>query len=100
MKSFHANTLKSLAGIVGAVGVDHPHELRPYHIARRVDDSRIKLLSEHYFFIEHCALLRSNSDSGIYNKMWDMAQPGSFSARLDTNQRTEKLVQKCDKPVA
>ena len=100
VKSFHANTLKSLAGIVGAVGVDHPHELRPYHIARRVDDSRIKLLSEHYFFIEHCALLRSNSDSGIYNKMWDMAQPGSFSARLDTNQRTEKLVQKCDKPVA
>ena len=42
--NFHKNTLKSLAAIVGAVGLHHPKDLQAYHIARRLENGQIKLL--------------------------------------------------------
>ncbi len=91
VKNFHANSLKSLAGIVSAVGVNHPRELRPYHVARRVENGGIKLLSEQYYFMENEALLNGTSDSDIYRTMWEMADPDSFMPHHRSSQRTEKL---------
>ncbi|WP_201544421.1 FMN-binding glutamate synthase family protein [Psychrobacter sp. H7-1] len=78
--SFHKNTLKSLANFVGAVGLSHPYDLHPYHVARRMDDGSIKLLSRCFYFIDEGALLTMNARSEIYNQMWVMADPDSFKA--------------------
>ena len=81
--SFHKNTLKSLASIVGAVGLQHPSELKPYHIARRINDGQIKLLSKFFYFTDKGALLDQSARSDVFNQMWVMADADSFMADND-----------------
>ena len=81
--SYHKNTLKSLASIVGAVGLQHPSQLQPYHIARRLDDGQIKLLSKFFYFTDKGALLDHNARSEVFNQMWVMADSSSFLANND-----------------
>ena len=81
--SFHKNTLKSLASIVGAVGLQHPSQLQPYHIARRLDDGQIKLLSKFFYFADRDALLNNSARADVFNQMWVMANPDSFLANND-----------------
>ena len=81
--NFHKNTLKSLASIVGAVGLSHPKELQPYHIARRLENGQIKLLSKYYYFAYDKVLLNLTARADIYNQMWVMANPDSFLADND-----------------
>ena len=81
--NFHHNTLKSLGNIVGAVGLSHPDDLHPYHIARRMDDGTIKLLSKFFYFMDENALLDTSARADIYNQMWVMATPDSFEADND-----------------
>ncbi len=81
--SFHKNTLKSLASIVGAVGLQHPSQLQPYHIARRLDNGQIKLLSKFFYFADQGALLAQNARADVFNQMWVMANPDSFLANND-----------------
>ncbi|WP_435978803.1 FMN-binding glutamate synthase family protein [Psychrobacter sp. DM4] len=76
--SFHKNTLKSLASIVGAVGLEHPSQLKPYHIARRLDDGQIKLLSKFYYFTDEGALLDQTARADVFNQMWVMADAHTF----------------------
>lgn len=78
--SYHRNTLKSLANFVGAVGLSHPYDLHPYHVARRMSDGSIKLLSRCFYFMDEGALLTKSARSDIYNQMWVMADPDSFKA--------------------
>ena len=78
--NFHKNTLKSLAAIVGAVGLHHPKDLQAYHIARRLENGQIKLLSKFYYFTEPGVLLNLSARSDIFNQMWVMANPDSFLA--------------------
>ena len=80
---FHKNTLKALGGIVGAVGLNHPRELQPYHIARRMQNGGIKLLSICFYFIEENVLIKGSARADIYNDMWAMANPDSFSIDHD-----------------
>ncbi|GAA0312466.1 FMN-binding glutamate synthase family protein [Psychrobacter aestuarii] len=81
--NFHKNTLKSLGSIVGAVGLSHPDDLMPYHIARRMHDGQIKLLSKFYYFADKGALLEQSARSDVYNQMWVMATAESFLADND-----------------
>ncbi|WP_230656385.1 FMN-binding glutamate synthase family protein [Psychrobacter sp. I-STPA10] len=81
--SFHKNTLKSLASIVGATGLQHPADLKPYHIARRMQDGQIKLLSKYFYFMDAGALVKGNARADIYNQMWVMADANSFDANND-----------------
>ena len=81
--SYHKNTLNSLAGIVGAVGLQHPSQLQPYPIARRLDDGQIKLLSKFFYFTDKGALLDHNARSEVFNQMWVMADPSTFLANND-----------------
>ena len=78
--NFHKNTLKSLAAIVGAVGLHHPKDLQAYHIARRLENGQIKLLSKFYYFTEPGVLLNLSARSDVFNQMWVMANPDSFLA--------------------
>lgn len=80
VKNFHANTLKALADIVGCAGLEHPTELRPHHIVRRQPDGWVKLLSEHYQFIDSGTLLTGNSGRKVLDDMWKLADPDSFQA--------------------
>lgn len=55
--NFHRNTIKSLSQLIGAMGLTYTSELRPWHILRRIDTTRIQHYGEIYRFIEKGSLL-------------------------------------------
>ena len=55
--SYHRNTMTGFGELLGAMGLNHPDELRPEHIFRRVDDLLIRNMSELYEYLEPGQLL-------------------------------------------
>ncbi len=59
---YHHATIHSLLELLGAMGLSHPHELRPHHIFRRVDDLRVRHFGELYDVLELGQLLGDEAD--------------------------------------
>ena len=77
--SFHANTLKALGEILGAAGLQHPGELRPHHIAKRISNGEIRVLSALFPDLEDGELLEGKFRLTIFRTAWPMAQAESFA---------------------
>src|SRR3546814_20388639 len=77
--SFHANTLKALAELLGAAGLQHPGELRPHHIARRISNGEVRVLSALFPDLEKGELLEGKFRLIIFRTGWPMAQAESFA---------------------
>ncbi len=75
---FHKNTLKALGELLAAAGLNHPGELRPHHIARRIPNGEIRVLSAVFPDIEKGALLKEIYPNTIFRTAWPMAQAESF----------------------
>ena len=60
------------------MGLQHPNQLQPYHIARRLDDGQIKLLSKFFYFTDEDALLDHSARADVFNQMWVMASADTF----------------------
>ncbi len=78
--NFHRNTLKGLSDLIAAAGLEHPSELGPHHLVRRVTATEIKPFSELHTFLAHGELLDGSSTHDFYKSCWAMAQSGSFDA--------------------
>ncbi len=91
VKHFHENTLKSLAEIMGAVGVSHPDELEPYHVVHRMADGQIRFFSKHYFYLNEGELLNGQSRSSTFNQLWEMATPESFNPSTGVSLRQNTI---------
>jgi glutamate synthase domain-containing protein 2 len=76
--NFHKESVKALAELVGAAGLDHPRELRPHHFMRRVAADRVVTFAEVYQFLEPGELL-SGTDDARFRDAWAMAQADSFA---------------------
>ncbi|PWB32537.1 FMN-binding glutamate synthase family protein [Pseudomonas sp. SDI] len=76
--SFHRNTLHALAEMLAAAGLEHPAELKPKHLVRRVSASEIRLFSQLHTFLKPGELLSGSIDSAFYARMWRMARSDSF----------------------
>jgi glutamate synthase domain-containing protein 2 len=55
--NYHRETVKSVAELIGAMGVDHTSQLRPWHAMKRTGLSEISNYGELYEFIEEGSLL-------------------------------------------
>ncbi len=77
--SFHRNTLHALAEMLAAAGLEHPSELKPKHLARRISPSEIGLFSDLYTFLKPGELLSGSIESEFYARMWRMARSESFA---------------------
>ncbi|MNJ71076.1 hypothetical protein D3C77_675800 [compost metagenome] len=77
--SFHRNTLHTLAEMLAAAGLEHPSELKPKHLARRVSASEIGLFSDLHTFLKPGELLSGSIESEFYARMWRMARSDSFA---------------------
>ncbi|MBV2134735.1 FMN-binding glutamate synthase family protein [Pseudomonas sp. MAP12] len=77
--NFHRSTLKALAEMLAAAGLEHPAQLEPRHLVRRISTTEIKLFSQLHVFLEPGALLRAPIESEFYARMWQMAQADSFA---------------------
>jgi len=77
--SFHRNTLHALAEMLAAAGLEHPSQLKPKHLARRISSSEIGLLSDLHTFLKPGELLGGSIESEFYARMWRMARSDSFA---------------------
>ncbi len=57
VRRFHDNTVGALAEMIAAMGLDHPAELRPELVVKRISDSRVQTFSETYDFLAEGDLL-------------------------------------------
>ena len=77
---YHENTLKALQALIQAAGLQHPNDVTPAHIVRRVNQQEIHLLSNTLMQVQSGALLNEDLSTmpGIFGRYWPMAQADSF----------------------
>lgn len=76
--NFHASTLKALGELLGAAGLQHPADLRPHHIARRIASGEVRVLAALFPDLTKGALLEGHFPNTIFRTAWPMAQAESF----------------------
>jgi glutamate synthase domain-containing protein 2 len=77
--NFHQNTLKALRDLLAAAGLDHPGQLGPEHILRRVSPTEVRSLAALYHFLEPGELLLRVPDHAVFKAFWAEARSDSFS---------------------
>ena len=80
--SFHRETVRALAELIAAAGLNHPSELRPHHFMRRAAPDRVVTFAEQYRFLKPGELLAGTDDPHM-SQAWRRAQAGSFAAVSD-----------------
>jgi len=74
---FHSETVKSFSEVLGAAGLHHPRELKPWYVMRRVSSGEVRSYNDIYPPIETGALLTS-SINGSIGHAWNAARPDRF----------------------
>ncbi|WP_069384131.1 FMN-binding glutamate synthase family protein [Halomonas caseinilytica] len=94
VQRFHANTLKALAEILTAAGLNHPGELGPEHVIRRISRHEVRSLSTLFDFVAPNELLEGGaSRHAVFCDYWEQADPDSFAPPASVWQlRQSKLV--------
>ncbi|MGN8261483.1 FMN-binding glutamate synthase family protein [Pseudomonas sp. SMSB3] len=78
VRNFHHNTLRALAEMLAAAGLEHPAQLEAKHLVRRVSATEIKLFSQMHVFLKPGELLTGEVDGEFYSRMWQLARADSF----------------------
>ena len=76
---FHENTMKALKELIAAAGLNHPDEIGPEHIIRRVSSTEVRSLATLHRFIHPGDLLRDElPDHPAYRVFWNEARSDAF----------------------
>jgi glutamate synthase domain-containing protein 2 len=76
---FHENTLKALKELIAAAGLNHPDEIGPEHIVRRVSSTEVRSLATLHRFLQPGALLADElPDHPVYKVFWNEARADAF----------------------
>ncbi len=76
--NFHHNTLRALAEILAAAGLEHPAQLEAKHLVRRISATEIKLFSQMHVFLKPGELLTGEVTGQFYSRRWQLARADSF----------------------
>ncbi|MGY1409497.1 FMN-binding glutamate synthase family protein [Luteimonas sp. A611] len=77
--NFHQNTLRALRDMLGAAGLEHPSQLGPEHILRRVSPTEVRSLSALYRFLDPGELLEHVPEHAVFRAFWSNARADSFA---------------------
>ena len=78
--NFHESTLKALQELLGAAGLNHPFELGPEHVIRRVSASEVRSLAMLQYWLKPGELLAGVPELPVYQVFWATARPDTFDA--------------------
>lgn len=76
---FHQNTLKALRDLLAAAGLEHPDQLGPEHILRRVSRVEVRSLAALYPFLAPGELLAGAPHHKVFEGFWSVARSDSFA---------------------
>jgi len=77
--NFHRLTLRALSEMLAAAGLEHPDELKPHHLVRRVSATEIRQFSELHTFLKPGELLGEDCEDGFFAENWKRASATSFA---------------------
>jgi glutamate synthase domain-containing protein 2 len=77
---FHRNTLKALAEMAGAAGLDDPRAFHPHHFMQRDTSGEMLTGSQAWPWLPEGFLVEGDSDHLGYRERWDRARADTFSA--------------------
>ncbi|MBK6869040.1 MAG: FMN-binding glutamate synthase family protein [Burkholderiales bacterium] len=87
VSQYHANTLHALKELLQAAGLMHPDQLYTHHIVRRVDSTRVRLLSAMMPTMRFGAILDDlEHQHNVYRLYWPLADAHSFAPRMPTDE--------------
>jgi glutamate synthase domain-containing protein 2 len=76
---FHGNTLHALRGLLCAAGLEHPDQLGPEHILRRVSPTEVRSLGALYRFLKPGELLGGRIPGhAVFADFWAAARSDAF----------------------
>ena len=76
---FHGNTLHALRDLLSAAGLEHPDQLGPEHILRRVSPTQVRSLRALYRFLEPGELLGGRiPEHAVFQDFWQAARSDAF----------------------
>jgi glutamate synthase domain-containing protein 2 len=78
--NFHRLTLKALSEMLAAAGLEHPDQLMPYHLVRRVNATEIRQFSQLHTFLKPGELLGGDCEDGFFAENWKRASASTFTA--------------------
>jgi glutamate synthase domain-containing protein 2 len=76
---FHDNTLHALRDLLCAAGLEHPSQITPEHVLRRVSPIEVRSLGALYRFLEPGDLLRGVPEHAVFKSFWQRARSDSFA---------------------
>lgn len=76
--NYHRNTLHALSEMIASAGLEHPSQIGPHHLCRRVSATEIRLFSQLHRFLMPGELLDGECDSEFYSATWRLASSHSF----------------------
>jgi hypothetical protein len=79
VQQFHDNTLKALRDMLCAAGLEHPQQLGPEHILRRVSPVEVRSLATLYRFLEPGELLDRIPAHAVFQQFWAEARSDAFN---------------------
>ncbi len=82
--AFHRNTLIALKELIAAAGLNHPSELGPEHIVRRVSSTDVRSLAALHVWARSGELLIGIPEHPVFKIFWDVARADSFAAPAHT----------------
>jgi hypothetical protein len=78
---FHKATIEALAELIAAAGLEHPDEIRPHHLLKRVAPDRVATYDQLYRFLTPGEIL-NGTDDARFRHVWPMARADSFAAAM------------------
>ena len=75
---FHQNTLKALRELLAGAGLEHPSQLGPEHIMRRVSPTEVRSLADFYPWHRGGELLGEGTRLPHFERFWAAADANSF----------------------
>ena len=76
--NFHQNTLRALRDILGAAGLEHPEQIGPEHILRRISPTQVSSLEALYRFLQPGELLDRVPEHAVFRMFWSVSTATSF----------------------
>ncbi len=76
---FHKNTMKALADMAGAAGLDDPRSFLPHHFLQRESSGEMVPGTDVFGYIPEGCLLRGEDPGSGYLDRWNRADPRSFA---------------------
>lgn len=91
---YHHNTMSALRELMCAAGLDHPEQLTPEHILRRVSPTEVRSIGALYRFLKPGDLIGKVPEHAVFQDFWHRAHSHSFTAVVkEAVQRPDKAIE-------